>query len=208
MNKILSYPLIGNLLLKLLIRLDGGEIYSKRLRKYAKEVLNIECGLYTYGPWWKKGFNNGGSIKIGNYCSIANEVQYFGANHPIKSFSTSAIFYNKVFGYDVEDVKRNHLEIGHDVWIASGVKITSGCKRIGTGAIIGAGTVVTKDIPPYAIVVGVPGKVINYRFKEQIIQELLLSKWWEKKPKDLLKGYKYKEDISIFLKKINDNINS
>ena len=203
MYKMLSCPLIGNLLLKIMIRFDGGEMYSKRLRKYAKKELNVECGLYTYGPWWKKGFNNGGSIKIGNYCSIANGVQYFGANHPIKSFSTSAIFYNKVFGYDVEDVKRSHLEIGHDVWIASGVKITANCKNIGTGAIIGAGAILTKDIPPYAIVGGVPAKIINYRFDDNIIQKLLSSKWWEKKPNDLMKGYIYKNDILTFLDKID-----
>lgn len=68
--------------------------------------------------------------------------------------------------------------IGNDVWIAHNVSVKAGV-TIGTGAAIGTGAVVTKNIPPYAIVAGVPAKIIRYRFDKRIICELLESKWWE-----------------------------
>lgn len=134
----------------------------------------------------------GGKIKIGRYCSIASGVRFLGANHPIDHFSTSAIFYNKSFGYDVKDVKRHDLIIEDDVWIGLNVCITCGCKRIGRGAIIGAGSVVTKDVEPYTIVGGVPAKVIRKRFDDDRIAQLEASKWWEKDPKQLIKEFKNK----------------
>ena len=69
------------------------------------------------------------------------------------------------------------ITIGNDVWIGDGAFIKNGV-TIGDGAIIGARAVVTKDIPPYAIVVGVPAKILKYRFSEQIIDRLLNTKWW------------------------------
>ena len=134
----------------------------------------------------------GGKIKIGRYCSIASGVRFLGANHPIDHFSTSAIFYNKSFGYDVKDVKRHDLIIEDDVWIGLNVCITCGCKRIGRGAIIGAGSVVTKDVEPYTIVGGVPAKVIRKRFDDDRIAQLEAFKWWEKDPKQLIKEFKNK----------------
>ena len=70
------------------------------------------------------------------------------------------------------------VEIGNDVWIGANVKIIGG-RKIGTGAIIGANAVVTKDVPDYAIVAGVPAKIIRFRFPPQVIDALLESKWWE-----------------------------
>ena len=132
----------------------------------------------------------GGKIKLGRYCSIASGVRFLGANHPIDHFSTSAIFYNKSLGYDVKDVKRHDLIIEDDVWIGLNVCITCGCKRIGRGAIIGAGSVVTKDVEPYTIVGGVPAKVIRKRFDDDRIAQLEASKWWKKDPKQLIKKFK------------------
>lgn len=132
----------------------------------------------------------GGKITIGRYCSIASGVRFLGANHPIDHFSTSAIFYNKSLGYDVKDIQRYDLIIEDDVWIGLNVCITCGCKRIGRGAIIGAGSVVTKDVEPYTIVGGVPAKVIRKRFDDGRIAQLEASKWWEKDPIQLIKEFK------------------
>ncbi|PQO28766.1 hypothetical protein C5Y98_23585 [Blastopirellula marina] len=70
------------------------------------------------------------------------------------------------------------LEIGHDVWLGFNVVILPGCHRIGTGAIVGAGSIVTKDIPPYAIAVGNPARILRYRFPEEVCAKLLASQWW------------------------------
>ena len=79
---------------------------------------------------------------------------------------------------ELPEPENQGVEIGNDVWIGEAVFINDGVK-IGTGAVVGAHSVVTKDVPPYAIVAGVPAKMIRYRFDEETIQKLLESKWWE-----------------------------
>ena len=137
--------------------------------------------------------SGGGKISIGRYCSIASGVRFLGANHPIDSFSTSAIFYNKSFGYKVKDIHRHDLVVEDDVWVGLNVCITCGCKRIGRGAIIGAGSVVTKNIEPYTLVGGVPAKVIRRRFNDNEIIKLENSKWWEKEPEQLINEFRINE---------------
>ncbi|MCK5509066.1 MAG: hypothetical protein KAI50_11185 [Desulfobacterales bacterium] len=77
-----------------------------------------------------------------------------------------------------EAIHRNELIVGHDVWLGSNAIICSGCHRIGNGAVVGAGAVVTKDVPDYAIVGGNPAMVIKIRFCDSIIAKLLESEWW------------------------------
>ena len=99
-------------------------------------------------------------------------------------------FYNKNFsGLNVNDVERKQLSVGNNVWIGHGVTIVSSCKKIGNGAVIGAGSVVTRDIPPYSIVAGVPAKVIKYRFDEETIDALENSCWWKLQPEELMEFY-------------------
>jgi len=136
---------------------------------------------------------------IGRYCSIAEDVNIGWHSHPLHYVSTSPVFYqNFEFVYNLPPppgVKINpsdfpkktppteikKVEIGHDVWIGHGAFILPGVK-VGHGAVIGARAVVTKDVPPYAVVVGVPAKVKKYRFKEEIIQDLLDLEWWNYAP--------------------------
>ena len=98
-------------------------------------------------------------------------------------------FYKKEWGYDVQDISRQELRVGNDVWIGYGTIITSSCKVIGNGAVIGAGAIVTKDVPPYAIVMGVPAKITTYRFSEETQEKLERSKWWELEPDALIMYY-------------------
>ncbi len=129
--------------------------------------------------------------RVGKYCSISHNVKIGLGSHPSNFVSTSPVFYSVSRGF-VEENGYDEYEadgdtvIGHDVWIGANAVVLAGI-TIGTGAIIGACSVVTKDVPPYAIVVGVPAMVKKYRFNGEVIELLLKSEWWKK-------------DISILLK--------
>lgn len=117
---------------------------------------------------------------IGRYCCISWNVSIGGGNHNYNNVSCyTDYWYKRTFGVEVQEMQADTTKtiIGNDVWIAAGVNIIGGVK-IGDGSIIGAGCVVTKDIPPYSIVVGVPGKIIKTRFEDQIIELLEQLKWW------------------------------
>ena len=116
------------------------------------------------------------NAEIGNYCSIASGVKIGGAEHSISYITT----YNGISGKNTQyDMFTKKSVIGNDVWIGANAVILQGV-TIGTGAVIGAGAIVNKDVPDYAIAVGVPARIIRYRFDENKIQALLKSRWWEK----------------------------
>ncbi len=129
---------------------------------------------------------NHDKLKIGKFCSIACGAKFLfnSANHTVKSLSTYPfpIFFEE-WGLDVKDItsawdNKGDIVIGNDVWIGYEAVIMSGV-TIGDGAIIGTRAVVTKDVPPYTIVGGVPAKRIRKRFPEKTISELLKLKWWD-----------------------------
>lgn len=129
---------------------------------------------------------------VGRYCSISSSVETMGLNHPLNRISTSSFTYdhsfeifNKAFNdYKVSFEPKNFqlqdkgpIIIEHDVWIGEGAVLAKGI-TIGIGSVIGAKAVVTKDVPPYAVVVGNPARVVKYRFDDQTIIRLLNSRWW------------------------------
>jgi acetyltransferase-like isoleucine patch superfamily enzyme len=121
--------------------------------------------------------------KIGSFCSIAENVIINPGDHPLNLLSTSPVFYSernilkKCFNQtDIEEF--NKTVIGNDVLIGTHAFIKGGI-TIGHGSVIGAYTIVTKDVEPYSIVVGNPGKTIRKRFDDITISKLLKSKWWE-----------------------------
>lgn len=137
--------------------------------------------------------NGGGYIRsdvfIGRYNSIGRRVTLAAGRHGMSGLTTSPAFANapKPRSYTAKDIDRlgmtdnarpRHTIVMNDVWIGDGVVVLQGV-CIGTGAVVGANTVVTKDVPPYAIVGGVPARVIRYRFPDDIIEELLATEWWE-----------------------------
>lgn len=127
--------------------------------------------------------------RIGRFCSIARNVDIGGFDHDFCNVTTMPLFRfaQMKAGGDrlVMQPRYDDLcEIGHDVWIAAGVNILHKAK-IGDGAVIGAGSVVTKDVPPYAIVAGIPAKIIRLRFKEKFISDLQVIQWWNW-PQDLI----------------------
>lgn len=136
------------------------------------DINKVDVGIYTYGDIDVLDFDTPSKLTIGNFCSIAPDVLFcLGADHRVDTVSTFP-FKVKVLGEECEAVSKGDIVVSDDVWIGYGAKIMSGV-HIGQGAVVAAGAVVTKDIPPYTIVGGVPAKVIKYRFSKEIINELL-----------------------------------
>lgn len=136
-------------------------------------IFQVEIGIGTYGDIdILKHTDSSEKLRIGNFCSIAPNVQFIlGSEHPYHYISTFP-FKAKVCGQTYEALSKGDINICDDVWIGYGVVILSGI-TINQGAIIAAGSVVTKDVPAYAIVGGNPAKFIKYRFEESIIVKLV-----------------------------------
>ncbi len=152
--------------------------------KPIKSVKNVIAG--------KNSFHNGnllirgrGKVVIGSYCALGKSISIITENHDTNFASIQGFFYSDNFkdkhpGDKITDNKnkiKGTTSIGSDVWIGDHVIVLSGVS-IGDGACIAAGSVVTKDVPNYAIVGGVPAKVIKYRFSDEIITFLNDQKWW------------------------------
>ena len=153
---------------------------SAKARVYAPFFLHgVELGDYSYVA----KNSNITNCTIGKFCSIGPNFCCGLGIHPTNGISTSPMFYSpsKVNGTSLVEeasaVESKQTTIGNDVFIGGNVTVLDGVP-IGDGAVIGAGAVVSKDIPPYAIAVGVPAKVVKYRFEKKIISKLLDLKWW------------------------------
>ena len=131
-------------------------------------------------------------IIFGRYCSVAKNLTILLVHHRHNTVSTHSDFSNMF--------SKGHLCVGNDVWIGANVTLMDGI-TIGDGAIIGANAVVTKSVPPYAIVVGNPGKIIKYRFSQEIIEQLLKIQWWACEKEVLL-------DLGINTENIQEFINN
>lgn len=142
-------------------------------------VLSKNCSIGAHSYIRSGCIDNVESI--GRYCSFGLNV-YLGQDpkkHPLSWAAT----HNGLTGY-------NHISkglvIGNDVWIGDGATVMSGL-TIGTGAVIGAGAIVTKNVQPYQIVVGIPSKLIKYRFEGEAQKALIKSEWWKQSHKSLKK---------------------
>jgi virginiamycin A acetyltransferase len=175
---------------ELCVRLEGGPLFSETLRQILREFHGAEIGRYSYGPILEPGVIPRGS-KVGAYCSVGPGLIVYRRNHPLERPSLHPFFYNHQLGFlhrdTIEDDAENPLEIGNDVWTGGRVIILPGCRRIGNGAVLAAGAIVTGDVAPYAIVGGVPARTLGTRFDEATVAALESSRWWER-PIDALIG--------------------
>ncbi len=153
-------------------------------------IVEAEIGAYTYCA---------GDVSIiyatvGKFCSIASHVRINPGNHPMHRVTQHHMTYRRrMFGFGDQDDdaffqwrRDHHVTIGPDVWIGHAAIIMPGV-TIGAGAVIGSQAVVTKDVPPYTIVGGVPAKVIRERFPAETAERLLRIAWWDW-PRDVLEA--------------------
>jgi acetyltransferase-like isoleucine patch superfamily enzyme len=131
---------------------------------------------------------------IGNYCSISRDVEIGAANHPLEMLSTHSFQYNERH-FPMQEYKKHKrirpgrrssgpTRIGNDVWLGAKSIVMRGV-TIGDGAVIGGGAIVTRDVPPFAIAVGIPARVKRYRFEPDVVDQLLALRWWRLDPLDM-----------------------
>lgn len=173
-------------ILRGIMRMEKGDLYSQTLRRIFRDYHRIDVGLYSYG-----GCFNAKTIRpfttIGRYCSFAEGVCIFNANHPLEFKSTHPFFYEPLLGYVAEEtIERRHITIGNDVWVGQNAIILSSVNKIGDGAVVGAGSVVTRNVPDFAVVAGNPARILKYRLPEFMRERIKAEAWWDKDIEDLL----------------------
>ena len=190
----------GNRLLDDYVIASNAQIIDSTLNRGSRvaslgSVMHSVLGRYT-----SVGRNSKVShSEIGSFCAISWDATINATSHPLHSLSISAFPYVPRVGEFVKEEKREikKVYIGHDVWIGAHTVVMPGIK-IGHGAVVGAGAIVTKNVPPYSIVAGAPGKVIKYRFNELMVEKLLKLEWWN------LEECLIRDSISLFQGEFTD----
>lgn len=200
--RVLSSKLLGNNSIG-----DFTTIRQSVLGKYVSiqrncDLLRVNVGDYTIIE--KNAVVH--DVEMGKFCEISWHCSMGGDNHNYKLPTIHHWYWNKAFGFEKEDnaiggvnfLNKLYDEpcvIGNDVWIGSGVTVNRKV-HVGNGVILASGTVVTKDVPDYAIVGGVPGRVIKYRFDEETIKRLLFIEWWNW-PYEVLKENRHLFEVEV-----------
>jgi len=168
---------------------------------FTGHALPREMGAFSYTH-----SNMAHHALVGRYCSIGAALFWMGGEHPAGWATTSPISYDPsplqsvhAFFQDIGEPYAHldwpaepwRIEIGHDVWIGDGVMLKPNLK-IGHGAVVGARSLVLKDVPPYAIVAGAPARILRYRFPDPLIERMLALQWWRYTP-DVVKAAEIKD---------------
>lgn len=184
------------------------------VESYSTMPLNSFCSMGSFSYCVSSLPND---VVVGRFCSIAKNLNIMGTQHPIDWYTSSPVAYKSRFieiikkdfekEYSIHPFDNEFLAppvIGNDVWIGENVTLKGGIS-IGNGAIIASNSVVTKDIPPYAIYGGVPAKLIKYRFDKSLIDKLEKSQWWNYNIADL-PANKYADQVDLFLQQLDISI--
>lgn len=170
---------------------------------------NFTVGKHTYGIPFLRVYHHPYRVTIGAFCSIAEDCQLLiGGSHKISNVSSYPFnAYRRHFPSTPPELftcnPDNYIEIGNDVWFGRHVIVLNGV-TIGDGAVIGAGTVVSKDVPPYAVVVGNPMRIIKYRFDPETIDAIQGTEWWNLDDSDIDRLVPLMGNIPEFVAAYND----
>jgi acetyltransferase-like isoleucine patch superfamily enzyme len=171
----------------------------------------IHIGKHTYGTPYIFSNNQNNNITIGDYCSIgpgvliipfmAHILEKEYEHFRLSTFPMVLLKKNGLQKKSIFPIKGKFVKIGNDVWIGANSIIMPGV-TVGDGAIIGASAVVTHDVPPYAIVAGVPAKILRFRFETGQIEKLLRISWWNWPKEKIIENLDYfYDDIDKFIDK-------
>ncbi|MDF1706239.1 MAG: CatB-related O-acetyltransferase [Aeromicrobium sp.] len=182
--------------LSLAAQREGGDFYSTTLRYVLSQHHRVEVGEYSYGSLLRPGAADPGT-RIGRYVSIGPNVRRLGAAHPLDHLSLHPFCYSPRLGYAEpdDDVERSECMIESEVWIGANVVILPGCQRIGFGAVIGAGAIVTRDVPDFAVAVGNPARVITTRLDERQRAWLMDQQPWNLDPAEFTRVMKASREL-------------
>jgi len=185
------------------------ELYGSTLGDYVtlqEKIVLIDTTVGRYSGVARETYLN--AVSIGSFASIGPRTLLGTGEHPVDLVSTAPVFYSTrrqcgtSFALTDHVAERKRITLGHDVWLGAQVFVRDGV-TIGDGAVVAAGAVVTADVPPYAIIGGLPAKVIRFRFPEEVIARLLRLQWWHWEEPRLraLQPWFVQPDITAFLQR-------
>ncbi|HEX4181653.1 MAG TPA: LnmK family bifunctional acyltransferase/decarboxylase [Caulobacteraceae bacterium] len=169
---------------RLLVAISRDVSTDQLLRRRFKRLYDVDVGRHTFWRFNSEQISSG--ARIGRYCSIPSSARVVDENHPLAALSTHPLFYLRDWGLVSDNQLRpSPTVIEDDVWMGHASILTPGCKWVGRGAVIGAGAVVMRDVPPYAVMMGVPAQLVRFRFSPELIDAIEATRWWELDPAEL-----------------------
>lgn len=173
-----AFPRFQRRALRLAFDFEGGAFFSQTAREIMSRRFGVEIGAYSYGECFEPN-SFPSRVTVGRYVSIGPGVLVFRRDHPLDRLSMHPFFYNSSLGFVAQDnIVSRPLSIGDDAWIGARAIITSGCATIGLGSVVAAGAVVTRDVPDFSVVGGVPARLIKMRFSDETCKKIRASRWW------------------------------
>lgn len=163
--------------------LERGQLHSFTARQLLLKFHDVSVGAHSYGSLLIPGMAQSGTA-IGRYVSIGPNVRRYNTNHPLDALSLHPYWYNPILGLakPEEDMKRTKVLICDDAWVGANVILLPACTRIGVGATVGAGAIVTRDVEDFEVVSGVPARSRGLRLTPELRTDLLKKYPWQFAP--------------------------